>query len=232
MPSLDQVYPEVRDALRARYGDSPGELDLDRDADPFAAIVVAWIGRTIDARNLSKARDGLRDAGLLSTTGLIEADASEVVEALKVSGRTFATKAITPLIRLARWAEDRGEEGLIHAPTESLRDDLRRLNGIGPATADLLLLNGLDRPSYPVDRPSYRVFARHGWIDSSADYDEARSVFENVESDDPAGLRRLASGLDLLASEFCRASRPKCERCPLRDYLPEGGPIEEDGVTD
>ena len=91
------------------------------------------------------------------------------------------------------------------------------------------MLEALDRAVYPVDRPSYRIFARHGWIDATADYDEARDTFERLEPDAPSALRQLGVWLDEVASDYCRATKPKCEKCPLKPFLPESGPLDPSG---
>ena len=227
MHSLHDSYPDAREALANRYG-APPPIPIVPD-DPFAAIIGAMLGRSFDPSKVSRALDAFRDSGLIAPEALSEADPSEVDEALREAGAKLTPKAIAPLMKLAKWAADRGVDSLEDAPTESLRDELRAIRGVGAATADTLLLDALDRPVYPVDRPSYRVFARHGWIDPTAEYDEARSVFESREPDDAAGLRRLSWWMDRVASEFCKPGKPKCERCPLRPFLPEGGPIEAAG---
>ena len=226
MPSLDASYPAIRAALAGRYG-----LLSPRVADeaPFDAILAVILGRSLDPRKVDLARDALRDAGWLGPEALAGADPAEVAGALYSAGVKLTPKAVAPLIKIARWLADLGAETLPEAPTEAVRDELLAINGIGPATADAILLDALDRPVYPVDRPSYRIFARHGWIEPTADYDEARDTFERREPDDPAALRQLADWLDRIGSDFCRASRAKCERCPLRPFLPEGGPYEPGG---
>ena len=95
--------------------------------------------------------------------------------------------------------------------------------GRGPAA---LLLHGLRRPAYPLDRASYRILVRHGWLDPSADYDEARDVVERLDPDVPEHLARLSAWLERIGREYCRPTIAKCERCPLRSFLPEGGPRE------
>ena len=110
-------------------------------------------------------------------------------------------------------------------PTADLRDELRTLRGISPAGVDAILLEGLRRPVFPVDRPSYRILARHGWLDPDAGYDEASDALRRYAPDDPPALQALAVHLDEIGTRFCKASAPKCEACPLRPLLPEGGPL-------
>ncbi len=102
------------------------------------------------------------------------------------------------------------------------------LKGLGPATVDSILSRGLGRATYPVDRATYRILVRHGWLDPTADYDEARSVAESLAPDDSAMLTRLSAAFERVGRDFCKPTVAKCERCPLRSLLPEGGPREAD----
>lgn len=226
MPSLHDAYPEIRERLDGHAPPSPVQP---ADLEPFAAIVLAWLDRELGGAKADLALGALRDSGLIDPKSLVEAHPSEITQAIRSAGGKLTPKSEATLRKIAAWAHGRGEDSLADAPTGALRDELLALNGIGPGTADALLLDGLDRPVYPVDRPSYRIFARHGWIDPTAEYDEARDVFERLEPENPAGLRRLSASLNAIAKQFCRATQAKCERCPLRPFLPEGGPIEGDG---
>jgi endonuclease-3 related protein len=157
-----------------------------------------------------------------------------VSDALTSNGITVSLRALAPIQRLARWIVEHRLDGqgrllaesLGDLDTGSLRSELASLRGIGPATADALLLQALSRPVYPVDQATYRILIRHGWLDLSATYDEARGVVEGPCADDPVTLARLSDWLARVGSEFCRVRGAKCEACPLRGFLPEGGPIE------
>jgi endonuclease-3 related protein len=225
MPSLADSYPGLVEALTERYGSPAPEAD---EPDPFAAVLAAFLARSIEPRKARAALAGLRDAGLLDPEALAEADPAEVAEAIKGAGVRLAPKGLRPLQRLARWAADRGADSLREGPTESLREELRAINGVGPSGADAILLSGLGRAVYPVDRASFRILLRHGWLDSSADYEEARDVVEQLAADEPAALARLSAWMERVGVEFCRPGVAKCERCPLRPFLPEGGPREFD----
>jgi len=173
----------------------------------------------------------LADAGLLEPQALSEADVAEIDDVLKSDGVTIPARGLAPIHRLARWIVERhhGSADAIgrgEVATESLREDLASLKGVGPATADALLLLALNRPTYPLDRATYRILIRHGWLDPSAGYDEARAVVEGSCPDDPDTLARLSAWLERIGREFCRVRAPKCDRCPLRPFLPDGGPIE------
>lgn len=230
MPTFDESFPGIEAALADHYG----RLDpRARHDDPFAAVLTVLLERSVDARKVAKALDGLGDSGWLEPRALAEAEPGEIAEALATAGVSVPAKALAPIRRLAKWLVDRhggsgealGDQSLA---TSQLREELSGLNGIGPATADAILLFGLGRAVYPVDRASYRILVRHGWLDMTADYDEARSVLERPRRDDPGALASLSEGMERVGREFCRVRVAKCERCPLRPFLPEGGPIEPD----
>jgi endonuclease-3 related protein len=224
MPTLDESFPALLAALDGRPG-RPASVAESRDG--FEAIVAAWLERAVESRRVVPVLEGLRDAGLLEPGALGEADPLEIADAVRTRGVPAAAKVVGPLQRLARWVAGRGSaEALVAVPTEQLREELIGLNGIGPASADAILLFGLRRSVFPVDRASYRVLVRHGWLDPSADYDDARAAWEQPASDSSAALARLSAGLEQVGREFCRAGVARCDRCPLRPFLPARGPLE------
>jgi endonuclease-3 related protein len=233
MPSLDESFPAIVNALTKRYGRAGPPASW---LEPFDAIVATVLARSLDAKKRETAVAALRDEGLLEPQTLAEADPAEVADALSSAGLSVSKSALVPLRRLARWLVELhhgSADELVGldspAPIESLREELLSVNGIGPATADAVLLFALRRHVYPLDRPTYRILARHGWIDPDLGYDEARDVVERVAPDDPALLVNLGDWFQQIGREFCRAGKPKCEHCPLIDYLPDGGPIEPNG---
>ena len=118
-----------------------------------------------------------------------------------------------------------------------LRGELAAIRGIGLATADAIVLFALKRPSYPVDRATFRVLVRHGWLDPNSSYDEARDLLvgqavdlgEVAGGEAANGLIDIAHGMVPIGRRYCRAAGPRCEECPLEPVLPEGGPREVDG---
>ena len=230
-PRLD--LDGVPAALAERYGrPEPGGPAL----DPFEALVATLLGRALDPRKRDAALDALRGDGLLDPEALAGADPDEVDAAIRSAGLAAPRSAGRPLIKVARWLLERhggSADGLADpdgpAPTSGLRDELAAINGVGPATADALLLFALKRPVYPVDRATYRAFVRHGWLDPDAGYDEAREAAVRLAPGDPGALARLSLDFERLGREYCRVSVAKCEKCPLRPFLPEGGAVDPSG---
>lgn len=230
MPALVESFPAIRADLTDRYG-LPAPLFA--GLDPFEALVATVLDRALEPTKRDAVIAALRDEGLLEPQALAESDPAEAEEALRSAGLAVARTVLTPLRKLARWLVDHhhgsadalaGLDSSLSA--DRLREELLTINGIGPASADAVLLFALRRPVYPLDRASYRILARHGWVDTDAGYDEARDVVERLAPEDPALLARLSAWFERLGREFCRAGAPKCERCPLRPFLPESGPVD------
>ena len=230
MPALGDVFPELLDALTRHYGRPSGSA---MPFDPIEVLLRIPLERMLDAKRVEAAVVVLRNDGFLDPQVLAEANPSELADAIRNAGLNIPDKALLPLRKLGRWLAElhQGDiEGLIgedsDVSTSQLREELLDLNGIGPPTADAILLHGLGRPVVPLDRATYRILARHGWIEGTADYDEAKDALESRADGDPSTLKALADWFERIGADFCRATVPKCDKCPLRPFLPESGPVD------
>ena len=243
MPTLDDAFDAVCTALIRQFGPAADDFE---GLTPFETMIAVVLDRGFGAGRWRAGFDGLAEDGLLSPDRLANADFPEIGDALREKGAPAAARTIASLKRLARWVVDqRGagnplldadESGHAPASLARLREELGAIKGIGPAAADALVLFALKRPSYPVDRATFRVLVRHGWLDSTASYDEAhdlvvdRAIDAEDEREDQAVpvLANLSHGMERLGRQFCRAAAPHCHECPLEHLLPEGGPREVD----
>ncbi len=106
------------------------------------------------------------------------------------------------------------------------REELLGVKGIGPETADAILLYAGGAPVFVVDAYKRRVMRRHGWGDADAPYDDEVAEFWRRRL--PRDARVYDETHALLVNvgvEHCHARRPKCDGCPLQAMLPRGGPI-------
>jgi endonuclease-3 related protein len=101
------------------------------------------------------------------------------------------------------------------APLETLRAQLLAVPGIGPETADAILLYALGRPVFVADAYTRRVLSRHRIVPADIGYEELKHVVEARLPRDPALFNELHALLVAVAKSHCRA-RPRCEGCPLR----------------
>jgi endonuclease-3 related protein len=227
MPSLEESFPTLLH-LHAPPAESGGRVVLREDA--FESILAAVVSRASEEARSATLVESFRNAGLSGPEALAAAEPIEVLDALREAGVKLPAKMAAVLIRLARWFSsrfpERGEVDLEAVHTSAIRDDLASLSGVGLATADAILLFGLGRAAYPVDRGTYRILVRHGWIDTTADYDEVSQLLVRLAGERPDDLVRLSRGLVQVARQHCRVGSPSCTRCPLRGVLPEQGPLE------
>jgi endonuclease III related protein len=243
MSSFSDAFDSVRTSLLRQFGPAKDEFE---SLEPFEAMVAVVLDRHLRAGRWRAAFDGLIDGDLVEPDRLANADILEIADAIKARGVTATSVEIAPLKRLGRWVVDHGDTngfanngngvGSNLVPPAWLREELAAIKGIGPTAADAIVLFALKRPGYPVDRATFRVLVRHGWLDPTATYDEARDLMvERAESalgeqEQPVvtALADLSQGMELIGRRFCRAAEAHCVGCPLQHLLPEGGPREID----
>ena len=148
------------------------------------------------------------------------------------AGLSIPAKSLAQFLRVIQWwaghpefADDDLGDPEVSSPTQ-IREELVAIRGISPAAADEILLRAFEQPRYPLDRATYRILLRHGWIDSTADYDETSDLLIRATGEDPNLLLDLSLWFDRLGRTHCRPSGPACDRCPLQPLLPEEGPLE------
>jgi endonuclease-3 related protein len=193
-------------------------------------MIAALLARQVGPSVWRPALDALGEQGLLNPIHLDDAGMPEIQDALRGKVRSLSVRTLGPAKQLARWLVEH-YDGRAEAFTDSgrsideLREELAGVRGVGLVGGDAILLAALGRPTYPVDRGTYRILVRHGWLDTSATYEDARDTLVHQAGSDPESLREISAGMEELAARFCRASAPHCDTCPLRVLLPEGGPL-------
>jgi endonuclease-3 related protein len=234
MPTLLEAIEPAYRALTEQFGRTPAGFE---GLEPFEAMIAVLLERAAGPLRWKAALQGLSQADLLDPETLAETDLITVREAVRDNGPVIAAEKLAPLQRLARWlaASHGGRTDSLFNPDRStgwLRGELAAIRGISVADADALLLYALKRPSYAVDRPTFRILARHGWLDATATYDEARQLMvdgaehlaEALDQLPEQILAELAQGMKRVGRRFCRAAAPLCEGCPFETLLPAGGP--------
>lgn len=223
MARLGETFAELinrlRDNMPAREG---GGLEL---SDPWLRCVDALLGQYLSEGPRRRVLNAFVEHGFSDARTVSSADALEFESIGESAGLPSRQKWIQPLKRFASWyeRENRGDS-IGAAPTEQIRAELRELRGFGPTAVEAMLLFGMGRLAYPVDRATVRVLFRHGWADPPLEFDETRELLEGLSPDRPDQLRVLSAGLRAVAKQFCLVKRAECEHCPLRCLLPAGGP--------
>jgi endonuclease III related protein len=200
--------------------------------DPWQNVLRAYLSHVLSGEKVVRAIASLRMADLDSCHSLANADPSEISEQFKTAGVNLHSSVVAALHRLAAWSATLEIADLQNRTTESLRENLLAIKGIGAAFADAILLYGLHRSTYPVDRASYRILVRHGWIELEAGYEEARSTLVDLAFDEPNRLRAISSAFEQIGKRYCKPRIAKCDGCPLQAALPPNGPIEVHDYAD
>jgi endonuclease-3 related protein len=188
---------------------------------PFEMMVGAVLTQNTAWGNVEKAIAALKKSRLLSLSRLHDTPGGRLASLIRPSGyfniKAQRLKSLTAFI-VGRY---RGSLKRMFAddPRE-LREGLLGVNGVGPETADSIMLYAVNRPYFVVDAYTKRVFNRHGLVSERAVYHEVQRLFmENLHAD--ARLYNEYHALIVrVAKERCKKSRPLCSGCPLEKFLP------------
>jgi endonuclease-3 related protein len=170
----------------------------------FEVIVGAYLTQNTAWTNVERALANLRAARLLSVDGIRRSPLSELERLIRPSGY-FRQKAKRLKTFVAFLDEQYGGSlsRMFRQPTDKLRGELLSLNGVGPETADSILLYAGNHPVFVVDAYTQRIFNRHSLLPEKADYEDIRQFFQDSlativdeERQRPRGKRpKLASGM-------------------------------------
>jgi endonuclease-3 related protein len=153
----------------------------------FEVIVGAYLTQNTAWTNVEKALDNLRRARLLTIRGIRRTPQTQLEQLIRPAGY-FRQKA-QRLKTFVSFLDERYGGSLARMfarPTGELRDELLALNGVGPETADSILLYAGNHPVFVVDAYTRRILERHQIVSNAAGYDEIRLLFEQALGEAPA----------------------------------------------
>jgi endonuclease-3 related protein len=185
----------------------------------FEVIVGAILTQNTTWNAVEKAIARIQDRGLLSIPALHQTSIDELSHLVRPAGY-FRLKArrLKNFIDLlvAEYAGDLEQMGKL--PTGQLRHKLLAVNGIGPETADSILLYAFRRPVFVVDAYTLRVMSRHRLILPKAGYGELQGLFMRHLPPDEALFNEYHALLVQVGKRHCRRT-PSCPGCPLEPLL-------------
>lgn len=241
-PGVEAAVRQYYSALRGRWGPQhwwPARSRCEMIVGAFLTQNTAWT-------NVEKALRRLRQARRLSLNGIRGLREGELAELIRPSG--YYRQKAHRLKRFVAWLDERyggSLDRMFAQPTARLRAELLELHGIGPETADSILLYGGGHPVFVVDAYTRRIFERHRLARPQARYDELRLLVESSlagagESAAPTHPQPMHAPSRLsrarrservqhlnefhglivrTAQDYCRA-RARCAGCPLERFLP------------
>ncbi len=208
----------IYDRLYDAYGPQrwwPGET-------PFEVIVGAILTQSAAWTNVEKAIANLKAAGAMSPQGIDRLRAEELARAVYPTGyfnaKAGKLKAFVEMVRASFGGE---LERMLAAPQEELRRRLLATHGIGPETADSILLYAAGRPVFVVDAYTRRLFSRLGVAPARDTYDSWRALFMSNLKADARLFNEYHALIVRHGKEACRRE-PLCSTCSLLAVCPEG----------
>ncbi len=188
---------------------------------PFEVMVGAILTQNTAWSNVEKAIVNLKAAEVLSPEAIVESEHDTLAEWLRPSGY-FNIKA-TRLKNYCEWyLQQGGFELLNQLDDQALRHAVLSVNGVGPETADDILLYAFQRPVFVIDAYTRRIFSRLGLLDHEMGYEAMRSHFENALRKEVERVQLFNEYHALIvrhAKEACRV-KADCDACCLRGDCP------------
>ncbi len=187
---------------------------------PFEVVVGAILTQNTAWRNVEYAIANLRRAGRLEVGALLELPAADLEALIRPAG-FFRQKALCLQGFVRVLIEDHGGDldAWLAGPLPAVRVELLALTGIGPETADSILLYAGNRPTFVVDAYTRRLFNRLGLLQGKKSYEEIRSRFMTALPAESGLFNEFHALIVETCKTFCR-KQPLCPPCPLRSSCP------------
>jgi endonuclease-3 related protein len=195
---------------------------------PFEVIVGAILTQSTAWGNVERAIANLRSARMLTPPALRKARTSRLAALVRPSGY-FRQKAkkLKAFVQFLQREYGGSLKRMFQTPTPELREKLLSVHGIGPETADSILLYAGNHPVFVVDAYTHRIFGRHGVTSGKPDYEAVRARFETALPRHPQFLNEFHALIVNTGKNWCRKGVPCCQECPLRSLLPVTSPLSE-----
>ncbi len=217
---------EVYTVLLAHFGPQhwwPGET-------PFEVIVGAILTQNTAWTNVEKAMENLKREGLLDPERLHRAREDRLAALIRPSGYfNLKAKKLKAFVRFI-YEQHRGQlSHLFKTDTGLLREELLAVYGIGPETADSIILYAGNKPIFVVDAYTRRIAGRLGLAGEDATYDELQQLFMAHLPHEAPLFNEYHALLVALGKYFCLKTTPRCASCSLRDLCPTARAARQNG---
>jgi endonuclease-3 related protein len=187
---------------------------------PLEVLVGAVLTQNTNWQGVEKAMTNVKNHNLLDPHKLKAMSIEELAQLIKPAGYfNLKARRLKNLIDFIIKAYAGDLEAMGQTETGQLRKQLLAVNGVGPETADSILLYGLERPVFVVDTYTYRVASRHGLIGEEASYDELQELFTLHLPLEVKLFNEYHALLVKVGKLHCKRN-PHCRGCPLEPLLP------------
>lgn len=182
---------------------------------PFEVSVGAILTQNTNWSNVEKAIGNLKRAGMLTPVKLHRMPAPGLAKLIRPAGYfNIKAKRLKNFITFLMHDYRGRMSGMRKVDLPVIRGKLLAVNGIGPETADSIILYALEKPVFVIDAYTKRVLSRHTIMDHAASYDEFQNLFHTHVREDVQLFNEYHALFVKLAKEHCR-TKPLCTGCPL-----------------
>jgi endonuclease-3 related protein len=205
---LMNIYQRLYQAYGPRHW-WPGET-------PFEVMVGAILTQNTSWRNVEKAIQNLKTRKILHVRGIHQLKKSQLASLIRSSGY-FRIKAdrLKAFVNFLVENYNGDLKEMLKEGVETVRQKLLHVRGIGPETADSILLYGLKKPIFVVDAYTRRILSRHRILSEKASYEEVQRLFMEHLPHDERLFNEYHALLVHLGKTLCKKT-PRCDLCPLR----------------
>ncbi len=188
-----------------------------RDEARFEIMLGAILTQNTAWNNVEKALEKIHEKKLCSPKALSKAPLSLVKKCVRSSGYyNQKAKRVKNLALYVQREYDGDLKKMFSKPAGELREELLTINGVGPETADSIVLYAAGKPVFVVDAYTRRVFTRLGFLEGNESYDEIKALFEEGLPRDAKLFNEYHALVVELGKRICLKNKPLCAECPLR----------------
>jgi endonuclease-3 related protein len=209
--SQKKILTEIYDKLYSHFGPQhwwPGDT-------PFEIAVGAILTQNTNWGNVEKAITNLKEVKKLNSRALRNISPTELASLIRPAGY-FNIKA-DRLKHFIVFLSDNynGSMKKMREEPEPLREKLLGVKGIGPETADSIMLYALEKPVFVIDAYTKRIFSRHKLVSENTAYHDLQDIFYRNLPQDVKMFNEYHALIVMLGKDYCRP-KPRCEGCPLQ----------------
>jgi endonuclease-3 related protein len=184
---------------------------------PFEVMVGAILTQNTSWHNVEKAIGNLKESSVLQPNKLLKMGNARLARLIRPAGYyNIKTRWLKEFLRFFAREYNAKVSAMSSVQTSFLRGELLKVHGIGPETADSMLLYALNKPVFVVDAYTKRILSRHGLVKSDASYQEIQDLFRKNLKNSVKLFNEYHALLVKLGKDFCLKNKPKCQICPLK----------------
>jgi endonuclease-3 related protein len=184
---------------------------------PFEVMVGAILTQNTNWQNVEKAILNLKREKLLTPKRLSAVSLKKLASCIRSAGYyNIKAKRLKSFLEYLVVRYRGNIQKMSQIETGLLREELLGVNGIGPETADSILLYALNKPIFVVDAYTKRILARHGLISEDSSYIEVQKLFMQNLKKEVKLYNEYHALLVKVGKEYCLKNKPRCNICPLK----------------